>query len=665
MAAQFQHLFQPLQLGPITVPNRICFSGHATLYADREGLPTEREAYYYAERAKGGVGFIVIGAGFVGRSSSYLPGIHLVEDERGIPGFRRIADMVHPHGTKILCQVDHFGREMRSISSRVPVQAPSALLGYSYADAGETPKELESDEIEGLIDLGGKAARVVREGGLDGVEVVAAFGYLTNQFLSPASNRRQDEWGGSLENRMRYPTRLLKRIREELGGGLCLGIKLVGDEFTPGGLSLKDIQEVVKRLVATKLVDYITVDAGTFHPMATGIMIPDMSFPMGFASYLAAGVREVVNVPVGATKRIVDPVLAEKILADGQADYLVMARALVADPELPKKARDGRLEDIRQCTGVNQECIARVMVGHPMGCIQNPAAGEEQRFGVDTVVPAKRKKKVLVIGGGPGGLKTAEVAAQRGHEVHLYEKGKELGGQVLYIIRVASRREFESIIRYLRIRVQKLGVNVHLGEEMTPEKVLGEGADAVVVATGSTPLKTGYSSFLPNVEKMPGIDQGNVLSDIEALADGKNLGQRVLVIDEFGGMEATMTAEYIADQGKQVEIVTRLPTVGMKIDEFTIFPQMERLMERKVGCTTFTMVTAIEGKTARGEHVYSKAKWETQADSVVLVMGKTANEDLYFALKKKVPELHRVGDCVAPRAITQAIYEGDAVGRQL
>lgn len=661
MAAQFEHLFRPIQIGPVTMANRICFSAHATNFAE-DNLPSERQAYYYGERAKGGAGWIVIGGSIAHETSNWAEGFNLVSDERSIPGYRKITSRVHDHGTKIFTQIDHYGGAVpHPRKYRGATLAPS---GIADALEGEVPKAIEEEDMEMLIDASARAVHVAKESGFDGVEVISAQGFsIIQQFMTPRFNKRTDQYGGSLENRLRFPLRLFERVRKEAGQNLCVGIKIVGDEMIEGGLTPEDIKEICRRLTASNCLDYIHVCLGVTNNVQ--LVVPEMSYASGFAAYLAAGVREVVNVPVVAVKRINDPVLAEKILAEGQADVVAMARALISDPELPNKAKEGRLEDIRQCTGVNQECIGRMFVGLLTSCIQNPAAGEEKKWGIGTVTPAARKKKVVVVGGGPGGLKVAEIAAERGHEVHLYEKGKELGGEILSILKVKSRREFESILRYLRIRVQKLGVKVHFGQEMDAEGILEVGADAVVVATGALPLRTGYSSMRPDVATMPGVDQDNVLTVFDVYGDGKSIGKRVLVVDEFGEMEATMTAEHLADQGKDVEIVTRLPWVGMKIDAFTFDPQMERLAERKVKWTAQTLVTGIEGKVVRGEHMYSKKKWEREVDSVVLVMGKRPNQTLYAALKGKVKELHRVGDCVTPRKITDAIYEGNILGREL
>lgn len=662
MAHQFEYLFRPIQLGSVTVSNRICWSGHATLYAENY-LPSERMAYYYAERAKGGAGLIVIGGSGVHESSKW-PGFPIVSDERAIPGYRRIADMVHEHGAKIFSQADHY-------SALPPVREGyrGPVLGVSGVHdllEPEIPKEMEIEDIDMIVEATGKAAQVVLAGGLDGIELLAAQGgfYGQNQFLSPVFNKRTDEYGGSVENRCRFLVRLFESIRKAVGSGLCVGLKLVGDEFTPAGLGVPEIQEIAKYLATTCRLDYIHVCAGSSY--SAPVIVPEMSFPPGFAAHLAAAVREVVNIPVLAVKRINDPILAEKILADGQADMIAMARALIADPELPKKAREGRLEDIRQCTGVNQDCVGRVLRHGMVRCIQNPAAGEERTLGVATLTPAQRRKKVIIVGGGPGGLKAAEVAARRGHEVHLYEKGGELGGQILSIIKVASRREFESIIRYLRIQVQKLGVRVHLGQEMGAGDILKEGADAVLIATGAAPLKTGHTPARPEVETLPGVTQDNVKTVFDVFADGRQIGQNVVVVDEFGEMEATMTAEYLADQGKTVEIVTRLPYVGMNIEPLSFDPQMERLVERKVACTPFALVKEISGKTLITTHLYTKAERRIEnVDTVVLVMGKRTNDGLYFALKGKIPQLQRVGDCVAPRKVTEAIYEGEMVAREL
>lgn len=662
MAQQFNYLFRPIKLGPVTVPNRICFSAHAAMYAENN-LPSERQVDYYGERARGGVGLIVIGGSGVHESSNFSSGFNIVGDERAIPGYRRITERVHEYGGKIFSQCDHYSILEQVRSYRGPMLGPSPVHDL-YSP--EIPKEMELEDIDMIVAATAKAAQVLQAGGLDGIELAAAQGiYGMHKFLSPVFNKRTDEYGGTMENRCRFLLRLFEAVRKTVGTSLCVGLKLVGDEFTPGGLGVPEIQDIAKYLAGTGHLDYIHVCAGSSYSLP--VTVPEMSFPLGFAAPLAAAVREVVgDVPVLAIKRINDPVLAEKILAEGQADMIAMARALIADPELVKKAREGRLDDIRQCTGVNQDCIGRITHGGIVRCIQNPAAGEEKTLGVVTLRPAARKKKVLVVGGGPGGLKAAEIAARRGHEVVLYEKGAELGGQILSIIKVGSRRDFENIIRYLRIQVRKLGVKVTLEKEASPDDILKEGADTVVIAVGSIPVRTGYTPARPDVEALRGVEQENVKTVAEVFADGDQIGQNVVVVDEFGEMEGTMTAEYLADQGKAVEIVTRQPFVGANIEPFSFDPQMERLMDRKVVCTPFTLVTEISGRAVQTFNPYTKAERRIEnVDTVVLVMGKRPNDKLYFALKGKVPELHRVGDCVAPRKVSEAIWEGETTAREI
>jgi len=659
--AEFEHLFRPIRIGKIEISNRICFSAHATNFAE-DNLPSERQAYYYAERAKGGAGLIVIGGSVVHETSNFASGYNMVSDERAIPAYRRITDMVHEYGTKIFTQIDHYGGALpRSRAYKGPLLGPSSVPD---AYEGEIPKAIEQGEMNMVLDAFGKAVRVAKQAQFDGVEVLCAQGFsLVQQFMTPRINKRTDEYGGSLENRLRFPLRVLERIRNE-ADGLCVGMKLVGDELVEGGLGPEDIKDIAELLVASGHIDYLHICLGVTNNF--GLIVPEMNYPAGFAAYLAGGVREVVNIPIVAVKRINDPILAEKILANGQADVIGMTRALIADPQLPNKAREGRLEDIRQCTGVNQDCIGRVMLGVPLGCIQNPAVGEEKKWGVGSMKPAGRKKRILVVGGGPGGLKVAEIAAERGHEVHLYEEGDELGGQILSIIKTESRKEFESILRYLRIRVQKLGVKVHLGTHASADMILGQGADAVALATGALPLKTGYSSERPHVTTLPGVEQDNVLtvSDIFE-ARVPTIGPRVLIIDEFGEDEAVITAEYLSDRGSEVEIVTRLPFVGMKVDSLSFESLMERLIERKVALSSWICVTDIEGKLVTGEHKYSKEIWQREVDTVVLVMGKRANDTLYSELNGRIKALHRVGDCLAPRKISDAIYEGHLLAREL
>lgn len=661
MAKPFEYLFSPFRVGHLEVPNRIVFSAHVTHFPDENLLPTEKQLYYYAERAKGGAGMIVIGGSIAHITSFLCPGRNLVSDDRAIPMYKRITAAVHEHGTKILTQVYNVGSEMTSLRTRRPVLSPSPI---PCGSAREMPKEMEVEDIEMLLDAIAHSARNAREGGFDGIEFLASQGILMGQFLSPHTNKRTDEYGGSLDNRLRYTLQAIDRVREAAGRDFLLGVKLSGDDFTPAGLTLDDAAEIASKLSATGKLDYIHVCCGTFYSVET--VIPDMSFPLGCMVYMAAKIKETVNIPVVAIKRIVDPLQAEQILAEGYADLIGMTRSLICDPEWPQKAHEGKMEEIRTCVACNQGCTERYFRVAPITCIQNPAVGEEKEWGRGTLKPARVRKRVMVVGGGPAGMKAAEVAAIRGHQVALYEKSQELGGQVNLAARVAAREELGGIVRNLRQSLERLGVSIHLNMEVTPEMVAKIAPDAVIVATGSTPLKTGYSCGQPDRLGIPGAEQDHVLTAWDVLNGDRELGVRVILIDDEGNIKAVSVADFLADQGKKVEILTRLPYVGIGVNPCVLEPQYQRLHQKGVVLTPFTQVKEITGRTVVTRQIYSKEERKIEGvDHVVLIMGNAANNRLYQALKGTVKELHAAGDCIAPRQAIDAIYDGHLVGRAL
>ncbi|MBI2875753.1 MAG: FAD-dependent oxidoreductase [Candidatus Tectomicrobia bacterium] len=660
MSQSFEYLFSPLQIRHLTVPNRVVFSAHVTNFPDQNHLPTERQLHYYAERARGGAGMIVIGGSIAHPSSVLTLWRNLVFDERSIPMYRRITDAVHEFGTVILTQVYNVGSEMTSLHTRRPVLAPSPIPCPS---SRETPKEMEPEDIEMLLEAIAKSARNAKEGGFDGIEFISSQGLLMGQFMSLHTNKRTDEYGGSQENRLRYPLQAIERVRKEVGENFLIGFKISGDDFTPGGLTLEDATAIAERLAATGNVDYLHTCCGTFYSMET--IVPDMSFPPGCMVYMAARVREVVNIPVVAIKRIQDPIQAERILADGHADLIGMSRSLICDPEWPKKAREGRIEEIRACVACDQGCMDRYFKGIPITCTQNPAVGKEREWGMGTIKPAEKKKRVLVVGGGPAGMKAAETAAQRGHQVALYEKEDRLGGQVNLLTRVASREEFNGVTRNLCRQLERLGVEIHLSAELTADRIREMNPDALVIATGSIPLRTGYSSGQPDLPGIPGADRDHVLTAWEVLKGEREIGERVVIIEDEGEIKALSVAEFLAEQGKQVEILTGFPFVGMDVNPCVLEPQYQRLYQKGVTLTPFTRVKEITERSVIAYQIYSRVEREIAVDQVVLVMGNAAHNGLYRSLKGQVKEIYAVGDCVAPRKVVDAIYEGQGVGLSL
>jgi mycofactocin system FadH/OYE family oxidoreductase 2 len=649
MYGQFKYLFSPLQIGQTVAPNRISFSSHLTNFAEYN-LPSERHVYYLAERAKGGAGLIIT------EEQSVHPTDHAYEKlidafkPETVPGYRRICRAVHEYETKIFVQLNHNGGQGDGTHSRLPVWAPSPVADVMFR---EVPKEMEPEDIQEVVDYFCLSATHVREGGFDGIELQLGHSSLIRQFLSPLSNLRTDDYGGSLENRMRFALEVIEAVRKTVGQDYTLGIRLCADELISGGLTLDDTREMARIFENTGKIDFMDLSVATFYNLY--MVGGTMHTPLGYTIPLAAGIKEVVNLPVFATGRINDPVMAERILADGQADMIGMVRAQICDPELANKAREGRLEEIRYCVADNQGCYARISANKTIGCIQNPNIGYEKTLGIGSIKPAPLKKKVLIVGGGPAGLRAAEVAAQRGHQVTLYEKKDKLGGQVAIAALGAGREELESVIRNEENQLKILPVETILNREVTAEFVLEQNPDVVIIATGSVPREC----------PVPGADGPNIFNVWQVLLGEAKLGNKILFIDYDGHHQATATAEFIADQGKEVHMLTSSLFVGQDlgpIQDMNLTRQ--RLLQKGVTFTTDYAVMKIKGLEVNGFNVYSN-EWYTIGgyDSIVLAMGNRVEDALYKALKGKVRELYRIGDCVAPRKIDMAILEGDKVGR--
>jgi thioredoxin reductase len=519
----------------------------------------------------------------------------------------------------------------------------------------EIPHEMEVEEIDEIVQGYVKSARNAREGNFDGVEIHSGHGYLLQQFLSPWSNKRTDEYGGSLENRMRLANRVIDGIRKECGREFVLGLRISGDELTPGGLGLEDMKVIAQKFASSQMIDYISVSIGN-HGLSYALMIGDMNIPLGSAVYLASAIKSVVDLPVFTALRINDPIQAEKILADGHADMIGMCRALICDPELPRKAKEGRLEDIRHCIACNQECLGRVYKNASLSCIYNPDVGAEKEMGIGTLKPPLKKKRVMIIGGGPGGMETARIAAQRGHEVSLYEKSSELGGQINIATKVVNRQEMGEIKRFLEKQIEKLRVEVHLNTEVTRDIVSKINPEAVVVATGSRPE-------LPTI---PGGQEEKLLTIWDVLLGRKKIGENVLLVDQEGTWHCYSVAEFLLEQGKNVQILSRFPFVGAELDPSSFIGLYQRALKKGA---TFIPVSQL--KEIRGEKVvclnnFSGKELIIDGIQTVILSGiNRAENGIYRALKGTVREIYAVGDCVAPRRVTNAIYEGNRIARSL
>ena len=653
MPHAFLHLFTPLQVGGLVLKNRIFSTGHAEAMAE-DGKPGPRLRAYHEAKARGGAALTIVGGSTSVHPSSPASAWNMIANHNDavIPGYRSLAEAVHRHGCRVMSQLTHMGRRSQSdVESWHVLLAPSQIPEKVHR---EVPHAIEPEQIAMLVRAFGDATRRCREGGLDGVELSFAHNHLVDQFWSPLFNRRTDEYGGSLENRMRFGFEVLREIRRQVGRDWVVGARISGDEMTAGGLTAGDMAEIARRLAASGLVDFLSIIGGAAHTLPLqALAVPNMASPHGVFVPLAAAIKAAVpGMPVFHAGRIVDPVHADQILADGSIDLVGMTRALIADPDLPRKAIEGRLDDVRLCVGANEGCIDRIYQGKPVTCIQNPETGRETELAEP--LPAAMRRRVVVVGAGPAGLEAARVAALRGHHVILLEREAEVGGQVLIAARAPARAEYAGILRFLARQVDKLGVDCRLRVEASANTVLAESPDVVIIATGSS----------PHVPDLRGLDGKHVVTDRDVLLDRAEVGERVVVVDDVHTQQGLSTAEHLLDRGRRVEVISRLFYAGQDVGVTSIAPLYSRLFAKGVTLTPHTDLVAVEGSAVVVANVYTRAERRIEGvDTVVLSMGSRSIDALYRALKGQVAALHAIGDCVAPRGIHQAILEGTRVAR--
>lgn len=639
--SRLKKLFEPIKVGSMELKNRIKLPAITLGYTVDETV-NQRLRDFYRERAKGGVALIGITVSPTRGYRSPLLGIY---DDRFIPGLRELVEICHTHGVKVYAQMgvgyawSFDGKPVELVSpSGICVTDhidPPFLLGGPPRGTSSSRRELKEHEILHMIEAYGDGARRARQIGFDAVELLSGVGYLTGQFMSPLTNKRTDRYGGSFENRMRFLLEAVKNVRRKAGSDYTIMARFSG-QFMEDGFTLDDIKRLSQMLESAG-VQALDITPG-WHEDLVPMIIP--SVPMGTWVYLAEEVKRVVKVPVVASTRISHLPLAEKILTEGKADMISIARALIADPELPNKAREGQLDEIRPCTACSH-CFETMSEESGVVCSVNPRAGREGEY---VMAPAARVKRVFVIGGGPAGMEAAVTAAQRGHQVTLFEKGKELGDQLATTALPPYKEELNQLHRFLVSQVERNNVNIKLNAKATAEAIMGGEPDTVIVATGASPI-------IPNI---PGVEKPKVITAPDALRQPTAVGERVIVIG--GGLVGCETAELLAQKGKKVTILEMLGRIANDVGIMTRRFLLRRLREAGIRMETDIKVEEItdEGvKAVRNDKPASFA-----GDTVVLALGMRANKELADELRGKVRELYLIGDCAEPRRITQAIGEG-------
>ncbi len=650
--AQFPHLFSPLTVGGVTCRNRIFSTGHMTTLVTG-GMPNDDLVAYHQARAAGGAALVIVEVAAVHHTAIFTSHTISAVNDDCIPGFRRIADACHAHGCKVFGQLFHPGREI--------IESPDGSAPVSYAPSATpnerfhvTPMPMSRDLIGEVVAGYGDAARRMKEAGLDGVEIVASHGYLPAQFLNRRVNRRDDAYGGDLDGRVRFLREIVADVRAKTVD-MVVGLRISGDEKSHDGLAVDEVVEACVALDGDGGLDYFNVIAGSSATITGSIhIVPPMIVDTAYVAPYAGGVKARVSKPVFVAGRINQPQIAEQVLASGQADMCGMTRAMICDPEMAGKAEAGRIDDIRACIGCNQACIGHMLSGHPISCIQHPETGRERTYGKP--VPAARRRKVLVAGGGPGGMKAAAVAAERGHDVMLYEAGPQLGGQALLAQLLPGRAEFGGIVTNLAREVELAGVAVVKNTAVDAALVAREAPDAVIVATGARPRR-------PAIE---GGDEAHIVDAWQVLKDDVNIGASVVVADWRCDWIGLGIAEKLARDGCRVRLCVNGYMPGQTIQQYVRDHWIGILHKLGVEIIPYVRLFGADADSVFLQHTASgEAVVCDGVDTLVLAQGHEAVTELEQALADYGGDVHPIGDCLAPRTAEEAVLEGLKVATAL
>jgi 2,4-dienoyl-CoA reductase-like NADH-dependent reductase (Old Yellow Enzyme family) len=642
-------VFEPIELGPITVPNRIVRTAHM---GGMGYLPRMSDALiaYHAARARGGCGLSILEATSV-HPSSKLAELGLFRDSI-IEDYQRLMDQCRPHGMKVFQQLWHGGNLYNGYDGG-PGWAVSDIPGMT----GKVGLAMTDAMIREIIEAYAQAAKRALAGGLDGVEVHAAHGYLPQQFLSTVYNNRTDQWGGSFDNRVRFLKEVLRAIRAAVDGRIAVGVRLAASDM-PGGVGVEDNKAVIRSLEAGGLIDYVDVSRGDYYRADT--MLGAMHNPTAYEIPTSAEVAAAASVPrilAGRFRTLED---ADQYIREGVTDLVSMVRAMIADPDLVRKTREGRGLEVRPCIGCNQHHR-----GGRFGCTVNPAAGAEQHLSEDLIARTDAPKTVLVVGGGPAGMEAARVAALKRHQVLLCEASPTLGGMVDVARRAPKSADFGDIAVWLEQELARLGVTVRLNTYMEPADVEAEGADHVIVATGSSPRMDGLQPTFPS-QSVPGVDLPHVVCATDVLTGRRDWGRAAVVLDTVGDYEGLAVSEHLLSAGVSVTYVTPLPAIGARNE------RTESACERFLQLGGFDSRTRHHLVEIQADRVLVRPQFGAQnhvaalpADTVVLVTQNQPRRDIYDELRDRLPAIELVGDALQPRDLLWAIWDGHRAARAI